>query len=279
MSIWVTILIGTLCVLFAFAALCLLLLALLHVRYRLAWHGTWGGTASEQDGSVRLEFGFPGFMHKWGWERSGTEAPPSPAPKNHSKPETPKTAVSATPVTATPAKPVKASAAESVPKPLPERAPFKTADPPPQPAAPLTDPNRYRKALFRLATDGPAWELLVRYGFRSVVRFYKLLGPRLEIAIGHPDPAFLGRTAGHWYAVSPLLPLGETIVGFRFQDRAPTLRVRAEGGFSGLTLLLFCVNSVVTFPLIGIGRRAWLGWRRREMTGWRAFAYRRIQAL
>lgn len=255
MSIGTALLTGTLVVLPALAASAVLLLALFHVRYRLDWSGTWGGLSSRQSGSVRVEFGFPGFMRAWDREHGaaakGTEPESTPEGSAH--------------------------VFHNVPRnPRPAHG---TLNATPHALAPSRDPGRYRKALFRLATDAPAWGVLMRYAFRTIMRFHKLLGPRLEIALGHPDPAFLGRLAGHWYAVSPLLPVGNTVMGFRFQDRAPTVHVRAEGGFSGLALLGFFAFTLLTFPFFGLGLRAWYGWRHRGLTGWRAWAYRRIQTI
>lgn len=274
-----------LAVLLSLAALSALLLSLLYVRYRVAWNGTWGGLSSEQGGSVRIEFGFPGFMRALDWDSAGAQPAPETSPHT---------------ATATPESTPRAAGTTHASSPEPARNPStRGATAHREEAAPAAgptvtvpkqhavredsprpkDPNRYRKALFRLATDGPAWGLLVRYGFRVLKRFHKLLGPRVELAVGHPDPALLGRLAGRWYAVAPLLPLGDTAVGFRFQDRAPTLRVRVSGGFSALSLLRFGAGILLTFPFFGLGLRAWHGWRRREMTGWRAWTYRRIQSL
>jgi hypothetical protein len=297
MSLWAQALIWALAVLFAFAALVTLLLALVHVRYRLAWSGTWGGMASFQSGEARVEFGFPGFMHRWDWrsDPSDTSDPsesiavPSampapiataetlagvtPAARPATSPyERPFDDQAAAPRTGTTTTVPERRAADEAPRPSPKNQREKNRD-----------PHRFRKALFRLATDGPAWGMLVRYGFRMVRRFHALLGPRLEVAVGHPDPALLGRAAGYWYASAPVthhLPLGkDLVVGFRFQDPAPSLRVRAEGGFSGLSLLWFGLGTLGTFPLFGLARRALHGWRHREMQGWRAWTYRRIQAL
>jgi hypothetical protein len=307
MSLWAQALIWVLAFVLALAALAILLLALVHFRYRVAWTGIWLGMDSVQRGEARIEFGFPGFMRRWDWaSRDPDDTPPSLPSCSPAVPDV--TDLNTVPAVATVTR-----AAESYTRPNADASGNRAAsveDTPsveysatgPTPIVPehrtvheapthtpqkkqgkSRDPHRYRKALFRLATDGPAWGMLVRYGFRMVRRFHALLGPRLEVAVGHPDPALLGRAAGYWYAATPVthsLPLGKDLVmGFRFQDPAPTLRVRAEGGFSGLSLLLFGMGAVGGFPFFGLARRAWHGWRHREMQGWRAWTYRRIQTL
>lgn len=143
---------------------------------------------------------------------------------------------------------------------------------------PKRDPNRYRKALFRFVTDGAVWALIFGYGLRLVARAVRLPGLRLELSAGHPDPAFLGRMAGRWYAFAPVLPSGRVHMNFRFQDRHPSFGVRVTGGFSLLGFLWFCAMALLTFPLFRLGRRAWFGWTHRTLGGWRARAYRWIQA-
>jgi hypothetical protein len=306
MSLWVQALIWALAVLFALAAIVTLLLALVHVRYHVAWRGTWGGFSSFQSGEARLEFGFPGFMHRWNWQsdRSNSSDSADPSVSSGSADTVDTTPTMHLPIAAVETQARATSTARPATNSFEKPFDYQSAAPhtgttttvPEQRAAyeaprqskkkqrdKNRDPHRFRKALFRLATDGPAWGMLVRYGFRIVRRFHALLGPRLEVAVGHPDPALLGRAAGYWYASAPVtqqLPLGKDLVmGFRFQDQAPSLHVRAEGGFSGLSLLWFGLGTLGTFPLIGLAGRAWHGWRHREMQGWRAWTYRRIQAL
>jgi hypothetical protein len=63
----------------------------------------------------------------------------------------------------------------------------------------------------------------------------------------------------------------------RFQDRLPTFAIRAEGGFSALSLLLFGIRRTSAFPWIGLSRRAWFSWWQRELEGWRGWVYKRLQ--
>jgi hypothetical protein len=117
----------------------------------------------------------------------------------------------------------------------------------------------------------------MRYGLKAVSLVFGLLKPRAEAALGHPDPVRLGRLAGKWYAVRPFLPLGDTVLHFRFQDRHPTLWVKAEGGFSLLGVAGFGLRLLLAFPLVRFGRSAWKGWRQHRLTGWRAWVYRKLQ--
>jgi hypothetical protein len=153
------------------------------------------------------------------------------------------------------------------------------AEPKAAPQKAPKDPNRFRKALFRFVTDGPVWSLLLGYIVALLVRAARLLHARMEFSFGHPDPAFLGRMAGHWYAVAPLFPKGSATMNFRFQDRQPAFGARLMGGFSLLTLLWFLALAFLTFPIFRLGRRAWQGWRLRHLTGWRAWTYRKIQSV
>lgn len=290
------------------AGLAVLLLALLHVRYRAEWRGEWTGDLSfPRDGNVRIEFGFPGFMRAWDWPAPS----PLPAPDGGGSTKTN--------VPDFPAARAESAATHRVESVSPAQETFSRKGSYEQPARPTytvphqgeedaeprpekdhanvvnetdeaksqnekvavgqKDPQRLRKALFRLVTDSSAWVHLIRYGFRVLRLTHSLLRPRVRLAAGHPDPALLGRLAGHWHAVSPLLPLGDTTMNFRFQDRRPSLRLNVEGGFSALSLLFFGISVFGVFPFFGIGRRAWRGWRQQGLTGWRAWAYRRIQSL
>jgi hypothetical protein len=140
---------------------------------------------------------------------------------------------------------------------------------------------RWRRALVRLATDGKAWRLVARHGFGTARGGLKLLRPRVSIAVGHPDPAKLARLAGYWHASVPLFSaLGgvpPASLELRFQDRLPTFAIRAEGGFSALSLLLFGIRRTSAFPWIGLSRRAWFSWWQRELEGWRGWVYKRLQ--
>ena len=298
------------------ATVVLLALALFHVRFRAAWNGAWNGLAATEDpvfpnaGAFRLEIGFPGFMKPLagGSSKEGNVAtetspadvtvPPRPADpvsgtrsaqvartsfpdgtasSNPAGPDRPTVAAAETPAdTSAGADP---RAAENEPS---GTAGAEKEAPPRAARAPRAgrDPNRLRRALFRVATDGHAWKLLRRFVQGTARRAFRLLGLRAAIAVGHPDPARLGRTAGAWYAVAPLLPLPRALaVEFRFQDRRPSLDLRAEGAFSALSLLAFGGALVMTFPWIGLGRRAWYGWRNSTLTGWRAWTYAKIQKL
>jgi hypothetical protein len=282
----------------ALAGLFVLLLSLFHVRYRAAWRGEWGGLHEganplASDGFVRVEFGFPGFMRALDWKNPAPAraraAPPDAQPAGATA--RPSSAPREEPFTWRPAPGVHGMAGEGV-----THAPHAPASMEENGAAqgPGTreaarkgaagagtrakDPHRWRRALFRLATDAPAWGRLARYGLRVLRLAHRLLRPRLAMTAGHPDPALLGRMAGWWYAAAPLLPRGGPTLGFRFQDRRPSFGVRVEGGFSALSLLLFGAGAIATFPWIGLGRRAWHGWRHHRLTGWRAWTYRRLQS-
>jgi hypothetical protein len=282
MSLWASLLLSLLLL----GGLVALLLALVHVRYEAAWFGLWdGGLSLPHESNLRLEFGFPGFMHAFTWG----DAQPDPEPKAAESGSPPAEdsnpmrqqgeyggGVSGQPGTGK-ARPtsdpmVPPAHAEAAPEPAPSEA---TAGSPP----PKKDPHRYRKALFRIFTDGQAWALLIGYGVRMLKRAYRLLGLRIELAAGHPDPALLGRFAGVWYAVSPLIAPRGTTMAFRFQDRQPAFGARVKGGFSLLSLFWFLIGSLFAFPLFRLAARALHGWRHRQLAGWRAFTYRKIQAL
>jgi hypothetical protein len=306
MSLLASLLTGTLVTVLVVAGLALLALSLFHVRYDLAWFGIWtGGVTLPHEKSVRIEFGFPGFMRVW----TGDDTPAADErPDSTTQPNTEASAPPRGPerheaqasveAAATnrmqggfaggdPARPGVAEA---------QTAPDNTASARPGRIAPAAlgatyrrttaakkpgkDPNKYRKALFHFVTNGKVWKaLLLRYGFGLLGRAVRLLHARVEFSAGHPDPAFLGRMAGHWYALSPFLPLKRATMNFRFQDRHPSFGARAAGGFSLLSLLWFFALALLTIPVFHLGRYAWHGWRQRKLTGWRAWAYRKIQAL
>ena len=114
---------------------------------------------------------------------------------------------------------------------------------------------------------------------RVAARAFRLPGLHVELSVGHPDPAWLGRFAGRWYAISPWLPPERALMNFRFQDRQPSFGVRARGGFSLLAFLWFLAVNAFTFPWLRLGRRAWIIWRHGTLAGWRAWSYRKIQTL
>jgi|GEM_PF-2671445 len=323
MSLWVSLLVGALILIVALLGLLLLLAALFHVRGDVAWLGMWtGGAALPHETSVRIEYGFPGFMRAWAHEPLPGEAPdarthaqssaanaaeapstpfadaatpsspasarpsPSSSPSSHSASpesraadETSESSGESKTSAATPGAP--ASAASHAPPRSPRygTAARQGAGTASRTAKKNRDPHRFRKALFHFVTDGTAWIVLSGYGLRVLLRAARLPRARIDLSAGHPDPAFLGRMAGRWYAVSPLLPPGRVTMSFRFQDRHPSFGVRVRGGFSLLGLLWFCVTSLLTFPLVRLGRRGWHGWRNRALTGWRGRLYRKIQTI
>jgi hypothetical protein len=288
MSLGVSILIGTLVVALAFAGLLLLLLSLFSLRFDLAWFGVWtGGVALPHETSVQVELGFPGFMWKWG----GHKNPSTDPHDSHAQSVSTPTPTQSSRVGGGVDQPGVAEKAESIPafsakgEPgimRPESEPHGVhSEAAPQGASQKApkDPNRFRKALFRFVTDGPVWSLVLGYVVALLVRAARLLHARMEFSLGHPDPAFLGRMAGRWYAVAPLFPKGSASMNFRFQDRQPAFGARLMGGFSLLSLLWFLALALLTFPLFRLARRAWQGWRLRHLTGWRAWTYRKIQSV
>jgi hypothetical protein len=316
MSHWVSLLVAALIVMIALLGLFLLLTALLHVRGDVGWMGMWtGGAALPHETSIRIEYGFPGFMQAWTHEPSADDAgaqteTPNRNPASSSSSTASRAASSATaqPSPSSPPSPFSPSPERRTPAeapdfsgvmkssggmsgatteaspPTPERATHtqqgtSTKTPKTRAAKKQRDPHRYRKALFHFVTDGTAWAVLSGYGLRVLCRALRLPRVRIDLSAGHPDPAFLGRMAGRWYAVSPLLPQDRVCMAFRFQDRHPSFGVRVRGAFSLLGLLWFCVTSLLTFPLLRLGRRGWHGWRNRSLTGWRGRLYRKIQTI
>jgi hypothetical protein len=296
----------------ALLGLAALALALFRVRYRLEWRGEWNPTLAhpygDAEGSVVFEYGFPGFRKRWepfqdkSWsigdllddeeedeaaraqKNDPGEKPGNPEnkPKAEGPPMGRKSGVAAGPVPgfSEAAEPPffrdrSAEGARAAQTTQYNRDEVKTS--PEEARKARMARNKKRRALFRLATDTGAWRLLGRYGVRAARLFLGLLKPRIEAAVGHPDPAFLGRLSGKWFAARPLLPLGRTEMYFRFQDRHPSLWVKAEGGFSALSVLGFGIRLLVAFPSIGLARRAIRSWRHHKLTGWRAWAYRRLQ--
>lgn len=291
----------------ASAGLFLLTLALWRVHGLVAWRVEWaGGLAFPREGLVRLKAGFPFFRRTWEWTKSEKaeetekprddedDAPSAPPSAPPSPPDPPQSAAPSPPPRAPDAAP---SRSGREPPRAPEAPPPQGGpDPDPAPSSSSSssapqrrkarhpnrrkarDPQRFRRALFRLATDGKAWGLMARYGLRVLRLAHRLLHPRIRLSLGHPDPVLLGRAAGYWHAAAPMLPRGgDTTMEFRFQDRRPSLRVHAEGGFSALSLLAFVILSVVAFPVLRLAARAWRGWKEHALTGWRAFVYRRVQ--
>ena len=285
----------------ALLMLAALALAFVRFHYFLEWRGEWnGGASGSSGGTARVETHFFWYRHVWeplkdnSWSVgdlfSEEDEGDGEVAGQKSAPET-----------------AQADSGMSDPEPAPEFSPQNGAqnaeDPTflkssgPSPRRPeesrraydvppynkkKADPNRKRRALFRLITDRDAWKLAGRYGLKILRLVLRLLKPRIEAAVGHPDPAFLGRVAGKWYAARPLLPsllpVGRTDVYFRFQDRHPSLWVRVQGGFSALSVVGFGVRLVVAFPFILLARRGLHSWRRHKLTGWRAWVYRKLQA-
>lgn len=300
MPTWAWVLLSTAA---AFAGLFLLTLALWRVRGLVVWRIEWaGGLAFPRESLVRLDAGFPAFRRTWERrtpEKTGdaeTDAPPASAPPEETPspqpppPRPPQSAAPSPPPRDPPAA-HRAPSGDTFERASEDTPPQSRPDPDPSPSSSSSssssssrrrrkprDPHRLRRALFRLATDRRAWGLMARYGLRVLRLAHRLLHPRIRLSLGHPDPVLLGRAAGYWHAASPLLPRGgRTTMEFRFQDRRPSLRVHAEGGFSALSLLLFVILSIVAFPVLRLGARAWRGWKEHALTGWRAFVYRRVQ--
>lgn len=281
------------------AGLAILLLALFHVRYRAAWMGEWNDLASRQEGEIRVEYGFPGFMKTWGREgpttpetngfesRSASPSPPQNPFATAGSHNRPPGARDHQAQTATIPEPPAARNAPSPDRDSVPRAPLqegsgshaRQSSPKTSQAKAQTSSSRRQHALFSLATDGKAWKHLAGYGFRLLRLTRGLLRPRIAMTAGHPDPALLGSLIGRWHAVSPLLPLPETTFNGSFQDRLPTFRIRVEGGFSALSLLCFAAAAAGTFPYFGLGRRVWRSWRQPDLTGWRAWVHRRLRSL
>ncbi len=276
-------------VLFTFAGLLALLLAAARLRYRFEAEGMWTGRVDASRGSMaaRVEFRFPGVKRAWelppreaaeNREDARPSAQPEPAPPEHARP-TPPPPPAGRPRGATPetsherprAETPEATASEQ-PAPETERQ-----TPGSSPPAELSRRERRMRMLFLLATDSDVWAWTRDYGVRAAVLTFRLLDPRVAAAIGHPDPAFLGRTAGKWYAIRPLLKTRRAALGFRFQDRHPSFKIRLDGGFSALTLAMFGVRLVLAFPAVRLGRRAWRHWRRPRLAGWRAKVYTHLR--
>jgi hypothetical protein len=287
----------------ALLGLGLLALALFRVRYRLEWRGEWSGSLSgTQEGTIQIRYGFPGFTKTWNPLEDDAWTPPNPFDidddEDNDNAKTTEAASAGpgdpfsspeTPSEPPPAKPVEPRREAKAPG-KPREEPYFLKDGPhrrdagpnySRPAASdrsKKDPNRKRRALFRFITDADVWKFFTRYGLKAISLVFGLLKPRAEAALGHPDPVRLGRLAGKWYAVRPFLPLGDTVLHFRFQDRHPTLWVKAEGGFSLLGVVGFGLRLLLSFPLIRFGRSAWKGWRQHRLTGWRAWVYHKLQA-
>jgi hypothetical protein len=264
-----------LCALLVPAGLILLALALFHVRVQASWGGTWESLDSSQGGSFQVEYGFPGFMRKWdGGRGTGDGVEPPTARPSHSKADGASHGLPSTKAT---------TVHPDTPAPETNDAPQETAPSSPSsrilhaPTRKRRRSRRARRALFRFATDGKTWRLFARYAYATARGALRLLKPRLAVAVGHPDPVTLGRLAGYWHASAPFFSATPATLELRFQDRRPTLAVRAEGGFSALSLLLFAFGRVMAFPWIGLGRRAWHGWRGHDLEGWRKWTYRKLQ--
>jgi len=284
-------------VLCALTALLLLLailaLALFRVRYFLEWRGRWDGAISgHSTGSMRIQYGFPGFLRDFKPESDPTETFSDLFDSDEGQQDGKNDDGDGGRKSAGPSR-EEPGFSECARNPVESDPAFLRAGadrgvdvPPPRPDAERTsgkkgkrDPNRARRALFRLVTDPLAWKLLGRYGLTTARLLFRLLKPRIEVAVGHPDPAFLGRTSGKWYAARPFLPFGRyTQVYFRFQDRDPSLWIKVQGSFSALAALGFAARLLIAFPSLRLARRALHGWRRHRLTGWRAWVYRRLQS-
>ncbi len=107
-----------------------------------------------------------------------------------------------------------------------------------------------------LLKDTVLLRALFGYGLRFIRLIFGLLNLELDCAVGYPDPAKLGRFAGYWYAIQPLL--GRRLrVQFRFQDRQPTLQMHLRGGFSAARALSHAFALMASFPWILLLRRFW----------------------
>jgi hypothetical protein len=236
MPLWIGILIGC-------AALFVLASALFRFHYNLDWSG---GTAW----SALLEYGFPGF----------TKTLRYPSPVDSQSPNDPSASSGPSNLPATPGL-----------APLPGQAGFMRL-----PHLFRLNRNRLRRALFLLVTDGKLWIALLRFCPRLLRGTLLLLNPEVDCAIGHADPAVLGRWAGYWYA-GKMFPTRRIQVHFRFQDQKFSLRLCARGAFSALRLCGVVLCALATFPWLLLLSRAWHGWRHFQLKGWRAFVYARIQ--
>lgn len=279
------------------AGIALLLSALWSVRVSASVHGTWDGTLHGPHAArLSLEYGFPGFMrrHEWPGPESGTAAPAAPDTRETATPPPPPPPPPSfpSPSGTSPASPSRPSpAAMEAPRaPEPPSAATSHAeeDPRARPrneaaderkAEPGKAPNRWRKALFRLATDGPAWMGLAGFLRRAMRLTAWLLHARLELVLAHPDPALLGRTAGYWHAFTGPTPLRHVRTEFRFCAPHPAVTMRARGGFSVFELVVFAMALFVAFPWFRLARRMRWSWKHREPGGWRGFLYRLIQSV
>lgn len=272
-----------LCAFLILAGLLLLAGALFHVRVRAGWGGAWESLDSRQEGFFRVEYGFPGFMREWDW--SGEEEEEEEDGGRESgvgRERNDDAGTSGAGSTSSRAQNHDASSGTAR-NPNPRSS---SSSPPPPDSRPPTpdarrrtrrDRNRWRRALFRFVTDGKAWRLVFRHGYKTARGAIALLNPRVAIAVGHPDPVKLARFAGYWHASAPLLSASRATLELRFQDRRPTLAIRAEGGFSALSCLFFGIRNASSFPWIGLGRRVWFSWWRHELKGWREWVYERLQ--
>lgn len=283
------------------AGLALLLMALWHIRVSGSAHGAWDGTLdSPHAAHLRLEYGFPGFMrrHDWPHPDNGAEADadaataapdtqatetrrPSPAspPAPHRAPSAASPHVSDAPEAGSPTEPPGNAAGSTTDESgAREDAETRTANEPDPAPSGKADPNRWRKALFRLATDGPAWTGIARYLRRMLRLAGRLLHARIDLTLTHPDPALLGRTAGYWYAFTGPTPLRHLRTDFRFCAPHPAVTLRAQGGFSALELAGFVAAAVLTFPWLRLARRMRRSWTHREPQGWRRRLYRMLQS-
>ncbi len=317
MSLWHDILVALLLIAAAATIVGLLCAALLHVRFEAGWFGMWtGSTELPHESFLQIEYGFPGFMRTWKAlppapspddasahreppedsrtqaqpvqgeggepgaahaENAGDAAPAGAAPGAQARP--PADTLAGGPERGTGGAEETLRSGSRASGRREPRAPQAAARAPGRARRRHSDRHRHRRALFRLVTDGAAWKLASGYFLRVAARAFRLPGLHVDLSAGHPDPAWLGRFAGRWYAVTPFLPADRARMHFRFEDRHPSFGIRARGGFSLLAFLWFLVVNVLTFPWLRLGRRAWWIWRHGTLAGWRAWTYRKIQTL
>ena len=189
--------------------------------------------------SAALEIGVPGFMRGWHFPA----AVPPVSEKDFTVPPREE-------------------------KPIP-----KIPSPPPRRGS-----DRGRRALFLFVTDPAVLRALFLYGLRFMRRTFSLLNLELDCGVGYTDPAMLGRWAGYWHAIQPLLGTRRLRLQFRFQDQTPSLQLHLRGGFSAARALAYGFMALVSFPWLLLIRRAWRSAWHTQLSGWRAWVYHRMRA-